>query len=88
MSGERVYHLATITHDGRFWDVYVEFEEPQTPGDSTRGRLAFSPGDAGEDEAPVRTAPIFIEPTTEAALARAQSLREHHLLGLLRSCLP
>lgn len=84
----RVYHLATLTYDGRFWDVYLEFEEQRAPGDMARARLAFSPGDAAKDEEPVRTAHIFVEPTMEAAIARAQGMRQHHLLGLLRSCLP
>ncbi len=83
-----MHHLATLAHEGRFWDVYVEIAEPQRAGDNARGRLAFSPGDTGEDEEPMRTAQIFIEPSAEEAVARARSLPEHQLLGLLRSCLP
>lgn len=87
MNTPRTQHLATLTHEGRFWDVYLELDEPQT-GTAIRGRLAFSPGDGQESDAPLRTAPIFIEDTPEAAIARARALREHHLLSLLRSCLP
>lgn len=87
-AGQRLHHLATLTHEGRFWDVYLELAEQTGPGDLARGRLAFSAGDRAEDEPPIRTAEIFIEPTSEDAIARARALREHHLLGLLRSCLP
>ncbi len=87
-AGPRTHHLATLTHEGRFWDVYLELEEQRLPGDPARGRLAFSPGDPAEGEAPIRTAQIFIEPSAEQAVARARDLREHHLLGLLRSCIP
>lgn len=88
MAADTPHHLATLAHDGRFWDVYLELERDAAPDGPTRARLAFSPGDRAEDEPPVRTAVIFIEDTPEAAVDRARGLREHHLLGLLRSCLP
>ncbi len=87
-AGQQVHHLATLAHDGRFWDVYLELADQEAPGDPARGRIAFSPGDRAEGEAAVRTAEIFVEPSSEEAIARARALREHHLLGLLRSCLP
>jgi hypothetical protein len=88
MNSPRTQHLATLTHEGRFWDVYLELDEPQGSGTTTRGRLAFSPGDGQQADAPLRTAPIFVEDSPEAAIARARALREHHLLSLLRSCMP
>jgi len=66
--------------------VYVE---PSDQGDgAVRGRLAFSPADATEDEVPVTTAQIFVEDSVEALVERAQELTHHQLLALLRSCLP
>ena len=53
-----------------------------------RGRLIFSPADAGEDEAPVATGHIFVEDSVEALVGRAQAMSPHQLLALLRSCLP
>lgn len=88
MPSANVHHLATLTHEGRFWDVYLELEENPAPGDPARGRLAFSPGDSGDDEPPIRTAVIFVEDTPEQAVARARDMREHQLISLLRSALP
>ncbi|MGH7482463.1 MAG: hypothetical protein ACRELV_09935 [Longimicrobiales bacterium] len=81
-------HLATLTHDGRFWEVYLELEQDAAPDAGARARLAFSPGDSADNEPALRTAVIFIEDTPEAAVARARRLRDHDLLSLLRSCLP
>ena len=81
------HHLATVSHDGRFWDAYLELEEAQGPGGPARGRIAFSP--AGEAEAaPVRTATIFLEDSPQSVLARARDFKTHQLVGLLRSCVP
>lgn len=81
------HHLATVSHDGRFWDAYLELEDGQTQGAPMRGRIAFSAaGDAATD--PVRTAPIFIEDTPQQLLARARELKTHQLVALLRSALP
>lgn len=81
------HHLATLSHDGRFWDAYLELEDPHAHGAPMRGRIVFSA--AGEPEAePVRTAPIFIEDTPQELLARARELKTHQLLALLRSALP
>ncbi|MGH7475725.1 MAG: hypothetical protein ACRELD_05510 [Longimicrobiales bacterium] len=84
----QAHHLATLTYDGRFWDVYFELEDPVSTADPARGRLVFSAGDRAEGEPPLRTTAIFVEDTPEAALARARELRDHQLVGLLRSCLP
>lgn len=81
------HHLATISHDGRFWDAYLELAEPHGPGQPARGRIAFSAADAGGDE-PVRTATIFIEETPQEVVARARELKTHELVALLRSAIP
>lgn len=81
------HHLATLSHDGRFWDAYLELEEGHVPGAPLRGRIAFSAaGDPGFE--PVHTAPIFIEDTPQDVLARARELKTHQLVALLRSALP
>ena len=81
------HHLATISHDGRFWDAYLELEEGTGHGGPARGAIAFSAaGELGDDV--VRTAPIFVEPTAQDVLARARELKTHQLVGLLRSATP
>jgi hypothetical protein len=82
------HHLATLSHEGRFWDVYVEFADDQRYPESGRALLCFSPADRNDGETPVRTTTIIVEPSPQEALARARTLETHHLLGLLRSCLP
>lgn len=82
-----VHHLATVSHDGRFWDAYLELEEPQTHDAPARGRIAFSAADAGELE-PVRTTTIFIEDTPQDVVTRARDFKTHQLVALLRSCMP
>lgn len=78
------HHLATISHDGRFWDAYLELEEPQSPDAPARGRIAFSAADEGEAE-PVRTTTIFIEDSPHEVLTRARDFKTHQLVALLRS---
>lgn len=83
--------MATLAHEGRFWDVYVELQEPQPHDRYVRGRLRFSAAaeDAGSDQPDeVFTAPIFLEDSPEAVIARARSLHNEQVIGLLRSCLP
>lgn len=81
-------HITTISHDGRFWDVYLDFEDDPGRPDTYRGYLAFSPADGNEDEPPVRTAPIIIEDSYEEAVRTARSFEDHQLTGLLRSARP
>ncbi|HUF11618.1 MAG TPA: hypothetical protein VMN78_00795 [Longimicrobiales bacterium] len=83
---DRAHHLATIAHEGRFWDVYLEVVPQASPRDPLRGRLAFSAADDANER--VNTAPIFVEPGLEEILERARDLGEHRLVALLRSCLP
>lgn len=81
------HHLATLSHDGRFWDAYLELEETGGLEGPARGRIAFSPaGEAGAE--PVRTATIFLEDSPQEVLARARDFKTHQLVGLLRSCAP
>lgn len=81
----RGIHLATLAHEGRIWDVYLEQEDPIAVHDSVRARLRFSSPEADRF---YRTAAIIIEPSWEEAAARARALEEHQLSGLLRSVLP
>ena len=78
-------HLTTFAHEGRFWEVYLEFVEHSRHPDSVRARLCFVPTDQGENEAPERTAVIIIEPTPEEAVQAARALDRYHLAAMLRS---
>ena len=81
-------HVATVSHQGRFWDVFLEFvDDPRRP-DIYRGVLCFAPSDLNEGEGPARTTAIIVEPSYEQAVRKARSLEEHQLVGLLRSVLP
>jgi len=81
-------HMATISHEGRFWDVYLEFEEDPSRPATYRARLCFFPGDPGDDEEACRTGVIIIEDSFEEAMAKARGLDDMQLQGLLRSTLP
>ena len=81
------HHLATLSHDGRFWDAYLELEDNRGQGGPARGRIAFSPAGEGETE-PVRTATIFLEESAQEVLSRARDFKTHQLVSLLRSCVP
>jgi hypothetical protein len=88
-NGPDGHHLATVSFEGRFWDVYVEFDDDPRRTDSFGGLLCFSPADASDGEAePLRTATILIEPSYEEVLHKARKFESHHLVALLRSCLP
>ncbi|HEX9886635.1 MAG TPA: hypothetical protein VGA70_09110 [Longimicrobiales bacterium] len=87
-SSSQGQHLATISHEGRFWEVYLEFaDDPRRP-DSFRAALCYVPSDTDEGEAPVRTTEIIIERSYEEAMDKAHGMEEHQLQSLLRSCLP
>lgn len=81
-------HLATIGHEGRFWDVYMEFEDEPGDGRLCRGRLRFDAADTNEGEPIVRTATIIIESSYEEAMRKARSFPDHQLVALLRSAMP
>jgi len=80
--------MATISHEGRFWDVYLEFEDDPRRPTTYRARLCFFPGDPGDDEEASRTTVIIIEDSFEEAMAKARALNPPQLQGLLRSVLP
>ncbi len=80
--------MATISHEGRFWDVYLEFEDDPRRPTTFRARLCFFPGDPGDEEEASRTTVIIIEDSFEEAMAKARALNEMQLQGLLRSTLP
>jgi len=81
-------HLATVSHAGRFWDVYLEFQDDPRRPDAFRGLLAYSPADRAEGEKLLRTIPIIIESSYEEAVRRARDLEDHQLIAFLRSLLP
>ena len=81
-------HLATVSHEGRFWDIYLEFDEDLRRPGSYRGSLAFSAADRSEGEDVLRTTAVIIEPSYEEAVAKARGLEEHQLVAFLRSLLP
>lgn len=81
-------HLATVSHRGHFWDVYIEIVDDPRRTDSVKGRLCFSPADDTAAGGPVRTAPILIEASYQEVIHRARSFEDHQLVGLLRSALP
>jgi hypothetical protein len=81
-------HLATVSHDGRFWDVYLEFDDDPRRPDSYRALLAYSAADRNEGEETLRTAPVIIEPSYEEAVRKARHLEDHQLIAFLRSVLP
>ena len=78
-------HLTTFAHEGRFWDVYLEFVDDELRPDSCRGRLCFVPTDQAEHEGSARTAVIIIEPSYEAAMTKAAGFDQHSLSSMLRS---
>ena len=81
-------HVATISYDRRFWEVYLEFSNDPTQASRYRGRLCFAPADSEGEEPARRTAAIIIEESYEEAVQRARAFGEHQLRGLLRSVLP
>lgn len=82
-------HIATLAHEGRIWDAYLEFDDdPHRPA-SYRARIRFDAADSTDfEEKPARTAVIIIEDSYEGAAAKARSFDERQLEGLLRSSLP
>ncbi len=78
-------HLTTFTHEGRFWDVFLEVVEDPLDEASCRARLSFLPADRAGHEEPVQTAVVIIEPSYEAALEVARGYDRYHLSAMLRS---
>jgi hypothetical protein len=81
--------LATVGYLSRFWEVYLEFEDPpRRVGEPHRAFLSYAPLDRSDDEPILQTVAILIEPSHEEVLHRARGLNEHQLVALLRSLLP
>lgn len=80
----RGVHLATLAHEGRIWDAYLELDEEVGRRDY-RGRLRFSSPEADRF---YRTTVIIIESSYEEAIHRARALEPRQLEALLRSVLP
>jgi|TARA_B100000809_G_C14675824_1_gene365001 hypothetical protein len=80
-------HLATISHDGSFWEVYLEFQDDPGLSSSYRGLLCFLPATAEAGSA-WRTTTILIESSYEEVVSKARAFEEFQLQGLLRSVLP
>ena len=78
-------HITTFTHEGRFWDVHVEFVDEGRASEFCRGRLVYIPTDQADHEEPIRTAVIFIEPSHEEIRQAAMALDRYNLAALLRS---
>ena len=81
-------HLTTISHDGLFWEVYLEFQDDPRAPTSYRGLLCFSPSISAEGESALRTATILIEDSHERLVSKARDLADFQLQSLLRSLLP
>ena len=81
-------HLTTISHDGRFWEVYLEFQDDPRVPRSYRGLLCFSPSTGSVGESAFRTTTILIEDSHESVVSKARSFEDFQLQSLLRSLLP
>ena len=80
----RGVHLATLAHEGRIWDAYLEFDDEASLRDF-RARVRFSSPEADRF---YRTTVIIIEPSYEEAVHHARGMEERQLQALLRSVLP
>lgn len=80
----RGLHLATVAHEGRLWDAYLEFDDDPGRRDF-RARVRFSSPEADRF---YRTTVIIIEPSYEEAVHHGRGLEERQLQALLRSVLP
>ena len=81
-------HVATIAHDGRIWDAYLEFEPDLLRPTTYRAKLRFEPPSSDGGPGPAETTVIIIEESYEDAVAKARSFDDRQLQGLLRSTLP
>ena len=81
-------HVATITHAGRIWDAYLEFEDDPRRPDSFRGLLRFDRAGTVGPAPSTRTTVIIIEDSYEEAVGKARRFDDRQLAALLRSALP
>ncbi len=81
-------HLTTISHDGAFWEVYLEFQDEPTASLSHRALFCFIPAASGGAGSAWRTTTLLIEATHEEVMGKARAFEDFQLQGLLRSVLP
>jgi hypothetical protein len=81
-------HIATIAHEGRLWETYLEFDDDPRRPVSYRGLLRFDAASLDGGTRTARTTVIIIEDSHEEALAKARRMDERSLAALLRSALP
>lgn len=86
--GTRGLHVATLTHDGRIWDAYLELDDDPHRPDTCRAHVRFDPSDPAAEQGSVSTGVIIIEQTYEDAVAKVRSFDPRQMEGLLRSALP
>jgi len=86
--GPAATHVATIVHEGRIWDAYLEFESDPHRPTSCRARMRFEPPPGHEGPQSVQTTVIIIEDSYEEAMDRARRFDDRQLQSLLRSVLP
>ena len=72
-------HLSTISHDGRFWEVYLEFQDDPRLPTSYRGLLCFSPVTSAKGESALRTTTILIEDSYERVESKARAFEDFQL---------
>ena len=84
----RGLHVATITHGGRIWGAYLEFDDDPKRPDVYLARLRFDVANPTNLEEPFHTTVIIIEETYEEAVTKARSFDDRQLEGLLLSALP
>jgi len=80
-------HVATIAHNGRIWDAYLEFDADDLRPVTHRARLRFDPTDSDQADG-VSTTVILIEDSHEEVVAKARAMDDRQFQALLRSCLP
>lgn len=81
-------HVATLAHEGRIWDAYLELDDDPRRPEVCRAHIRFDPTDTGGGERPACTGVIIIESSYEEAVAKARTFDERQMEGLLRSALP
>jgi hypothetical protein len=80
--------VATLAHDGRLWEAYLEMDDDPHRPEVCRAHLRFDPTDTAGGEEPVSTGVIIIENSYEEAVAKVRGFDERQMEGLLRSALP
>jgi hypothetical protein len=86
--GRKGLHVATLAHEGRIWDAYLELDDDPHRPDVCRAHVRFDPADTAGGDHAVSTGVIIIENSWEEAVAKARSFDERQMEGLLRSALP